>query len=1108
MRQTLSIPIILLLLLTLSMTPFATAFQVHRLVDIPDPNLRAAIEAELGKNPDDPITEADMLTLQMLWIGSSNDPITDLTGLASAENLIELDLWGNIISDISPLAGLTKLTYLDLSSNNISDISPLARLVNLEDLWLWENNVSDISSLAGLTNLIILDLSYNNVSDISPLAGLTKLTALWLHENNISDFSAIAGLIPNLGSYSNSNQNVIDPNTAVDIPDPNLRAAIETELGKNPDDTITEADMLTLTTLDPELPENVVIGASPAPETVVEDLTGLEFAENLTELDLYGHNISDVSPLAGLVNLKELRLSYNNISDVSPLAGLTKLTVLDLWDSSISDVSSLADLVNLKELSLTYNYGISDISPLAGLTKLTSLRLGGNDISDISPLAGLTKLTVLDLHQNNISDISPLANLVNLEHLRLSENNISDISPLAGLTKLTQLLLEVNRISDFSPIAGLIPNLDTYWNGGQKVDTPADGEATGGATKIYWADEGHLSGPGSARIRRATPDGSNVENIVTNQWHVDHLSVDAAGGKLYWMDGDGDIIPHFIKWSNLDGSNPEILVGPTETSRIAGFLTLDLANGKMYWMSWTNQNESVAWHANLDGSNARSVDAIPEHLRDNVVAGKKYWYDYGTDTILRSNLDGSNVENLISELFASELTVDGVNGKIYWHSYQYDGFQRVNLRLQRANLDGSNVEDLTHEQSVSELTIDAEGGKMYWHNSTLETLRRANLDGSNVESIVSNVGFTSSLVVLPEGPTLTPPGNGVDEIGANATVSLSPASVASPAVGQHLTFRLNITGGENIAGYQAIVNFDPGTLRYVESANGDYLPAEAYFLPPKISEQMPGTFTLAATSIGDDESQGNGTLATFTFEVLEAFASPVMLSDVVLTDRNGNPSYPLVVDAEITERLQFPEDVNQDGIVDIVDLTLVALNFNKQGQLAADVNGDQVVDIRDLTLVAGAFGTFAASPSVWLEASRLSLNRSDVASWLRQARAVNISTPSYARGLEVLEQLLAALTPTETALLVNYPNPFNPETWIPYHLAEPAAVTLTIYAIDGQVVRRLDLGHQTTGYYQNKARAAYWDGRNNAGEPVASGLYFYTLTAGKFAATRKMLIRK
>ena len=103
---------------------------------------------------------------------------------------------------------------------------------------------------------------------------------------------------------------------------------------------------------------------------------------------------------------------------------------------------------------------------------------------------------------------------------------------------------------------------------------------------------------------------------------------------------------------------------------------------------------------------------------------------------------------------------------------------------------------------------------------------------------------------------------------------------------------------------------------------------------------------------------------------------------------------------------------------------------------------------------------------------------------------------------------LSMTAPGETMLLSNYPNPFNPETWIPYQLAKPAKVTVSIYATDGTLIRTLVLGNQPAGVYQSKGRAAYWDGKNKLGEPVASGLYFYTLKAGEFTATRKMLIRK
>ena len=98
--------------------------------------------------------------------------------------------------------------------------------------------------------------------------------------------------------------------------------------------------------------------------------------------------------------------------------------------------------------------------------------------------------------------------------------------------------------------------------------------------------------------------------------------------------------------------------------------------------------------------------------------------------------------------------------------------------------------------------------------------------------------------------------------------------------------------------------------------------------------------------------------------------------------------------------------------------------------------------------------------------------------------------------------------PGTTVLLQNYPNPFNPETWIPYQLSEAAVVTITIYDVAGKVVRALDLGHQAAGFYQSRSQAAYWDGRNNLNERVASGIYFYHIQAGEFSATRRMLILK
>ena len=200
-------------------------------------------------------------------------------------------------------------------------------------------------------------------------------------------------------------------------------------------------------------------------------------------------------------------------------------------------------------------------------------------------------------------------------------------------------------------------------------------------------------------------------------------------------------------------------------------------------------------------------------------------------------------------------------------------------------------------------------------------------------------------------------------------------------------------------------------------------------------------------------------------------------------------------------------DVNGDGRVSILDLALVGASLGQTGQNPADVNGDGVVNILDVVLVAGAFRNRPAAPGLTSEAFAM-LSAAEVEDWLTQARQMELTNPAYLHGVAVLEQLSAALTPAETALLPNYPNPFNPETWIPYRLAEDASVMLTIYDASGRSVRVLDVGHQPAAFYESRSNAAYWDGRNESGEQVASGVYFYHLSAGDFAATRKMLIRK
>ena len=335
------------------------------------------------------------------------------------------------------------------------------------------------------------------------------------------------------------------------------------------------------------------------------------------------------------------------------------------------------------------------------------------------------------------------------------------------------------------------------------------------------------------------------------------------------------------------------------------------------------------------------------------------------------------------------------------------------------------------------------------------------------------------------------------------TVRISPSPYVLPDVGDNLNVKLNILGVQDVAGYQATVHFDPTALRYVESANGTYLPSGSVFVPPVVSTNQ---VIVAATTLSED-SDGDGTLATLTFEVLAKKPSKITLSDVAVMRRDLT-SIPIVTQgADIVVSTQQVLDVNGDGVVNIQDLIIVATHFGQEGYSQADVNRDNIVDIKDLLLVAGGISTDAAAPSM-SEFTTFNLTVQDVQSWLNQTVALDLNEVPYQKGIAVLQQLLVLLTPKETALLPNYPNPFNPETWIPYQLATPANVTVSIYSADGKLIRMLDLGYRPVGIYQNRSNAAYWDGKNDIEEFVASGVYFYTLTAGEFSATRKMLIRK
>ena len=218
----------------------------------------------------------------------------------------------------------------------------------------------------------------------------------------------------------------------------------------------------------------------------------------------------------------------------------------------------------------------------------------------------------------------------------------------------------------------------------------------------------------------------------------------------------------------------------------------------------------------------------------------------------------------------------------------------------------------------------------------------------------------------------------------------------------------------------------------------------------------------------------------------------------------------------LPSELTMPSDVNRDGVVNILDLVAAASQFGKiDTNLSGDVDGDGKISVSDLGRIGVRLGENAAAPSMpfYHTPPTVSHHSSTVNRQFQALTALeSLETPSRGANIarDMLKAWLSHIEPpvTETKLLPNFPNPFNPETWIPYQLAKAAHVRIRIYDIAGHLVRELDLGTQPAGSYVSRESAAYWDGRNDAGETVSSGIYWYELYTGSFSAIRKMVVQK
>ena len=782
------------------------------------------------------------------------------------------------------------------------------------------------------------------------------------------------------------------PGGQVHFPDANLRAAVAEALGKSANAPITVFEIKRLRGID-------AFGRG------IRDLTGLEFAINLTRLHLSNNQISDLSPIAGLIKLETLLCWDTNISDLSPIAGLTNLKDLNFGRNNVSDMSPVAGLTKLESLVFHENE-ISDIAPVAGLINLKDFRTWGNPFSDLSPLARLTNLEKLDICGARLEDasLSPLAGLTGLKELYLIGNGIPDISPLAGLTELTRLELRDNHISDISPLAGL--------------------------TNLKWlgVDDNDIS------------DFSPLDRLRANT-------------KIVW---------HF---------NPGFPTGPPKIE------------GPWLWAFLPNVrlDSGVDLLAEATGNTVTEV-GISTH-------GATLGQPVGDDAWTFHNLPPTGWDN-ISDMLGSEVATGVMYGTLSLYS--------------------------SRRQNTT-VYVGAEHGLKIWLNGRLirhNRFRHGN-DYSDFFPVTLQRGENVLLVAVA---TVFESWQGSNafigfESGTEYTVAtgIDYAFSETPIhVGDTFAFDVRAENVSDLAGWQFDLDFNPAILEAKGVSEGGFLKTDdgtTFFQSGSIDNAAGRITGLIAGRISEGGVSGSGSVLQVRFKAKSQGETKLALQNFLFasTAEESIPAGPLEIHITVEERL-LTGDVNRDGVVNILDLLRVA---RRLGQRAAadspeDINGDGIVNIFDLTLVAQGIAG-AAAPAV-------ATGRADAAtveSWIALARLEDDGSIAFRQGIANLENLLASLIiPQETALHANYPNPFNPETWIPYQLATPAEVTLTIYDMNGGVVRRLEIGHRPVGLYRNRSRAAYWDGRNGRGESVASGVYFYTLRAGRFSATRKMLIMK
>ena len=440
---------------------------------------------------------------------------------------------------------------------------------------------------------------------------------------------------------------------------------------------------------------------------------------------------------------------------------------------------------------------------------------------------------------------------------------------------------------------------------------------------------------------------------------------------------------------------------------------------------------------------------------------------------------------------ALNITVGG--GKVYWTEKTGESGGTINS----ANLNGSDVTELTSILAVPMgIAVDTAGSKLYWTNSR-GRIQSADLDGSGITNVMQNLPSPMDLA-LAGGNAYWTQGNGSVRF-----VNLRGQKVVrNVSTGTDTPGSLVIGGGKV---YWTEMTGESGGTVNSANLNGTGATPLASILAAPMGIAVDGSRSKLYWTNSRGRVQSANLDGSGIKNVVSGLGSP---SELVLSNSISAPTAtPTTTRSTTTASNKY--DVNGDGSVNNADSDAITVAIAAGATDAKyDVNGDGTVNVFDLVeIIANRDPGAAGAPTLF--GMKMSAVQIDfIQEQIDLLIATNDRSPAAMRTLIYLQQLLVTARPEKTQLLANYPNPFNPETWIPYELATDTDVRLTIYNTQGVVIRTLQLGHQSAGYYTGRDRAAYWDGRNSVGEQVASGLYFYQLETDEMSLMRKMVILK